>query len=134
MNVVQLITIFQMGVPSEDVPPLKLLNSKNVNHFDSQGCNLSRMKRFMKLIKILAARNGVWKPPSSWHYLNGKTVMMLWEGIWDDLQLYLLTEIQMKHGRPPLHHKSRSASLSWRTSHNKRVSKGVYKAFGIGND
>lgn len=54
MNVVQLITIFQMGVPSEDVPPLKLLNSKNVNHFDSQGCNLSRMKRFMKLIKILA--------------------------------------------------------------------------------
>jgi hypothetical protein len=40
MNVIQMITLFQMGYPAEGVCPLKLLWSDLVNHFDAEGRDL----------------------------------------------------------------------------------------------
>ena len=55
MNLIQMITLWVMGSPSERAPPLKLLllGSDAVRHFDSGGNNLSRMKRVMKAVKHL---------------------------------------------------------------------------------
>ena len=35
MNLIQMITLYQMGSPAESVPPLKLLRPADVRHFDN---------------------------------------------------------------------------------------------------
>jgi hypothetical protein len=124
MNVIQMITLFQMGNPSEGVAPLKLLKTGHVKHFDKQGTNLSRMGRFMKAVKHFALLRGVWKPQNATNYWNGETVTKLWDGVWDDLSPHLLTETKMKGDKPPSYHKSCTASLAWRTCHDKLMRKG----------
>ena len=54
MNLIQMITLYQMGSPSESVPPLKLLKPADVCHFDKSGGNLSRMAQFMEVMKHYA--------------------------------------------------------------------------------
>ena len=110
-----------MGSPADDVPPLRLLNSKNVGHFDREGMTLSRMRRFNKVVRVLASEKGVWKTPNASHYWNGRTITTMWDAIWDDLRPYFLTETQLTNGRQS-YHKSRVNSLS----HDKLKKKGVF--------
>jgi hypothetical protein len=51
MNCIQLINLWLLGAPAENVTPLKNLTSKHVLHFDDTGANLSRMWRFMEAIE-----------------------------------------------------------------------------------
>ena len=95
-----MITLWVMGSPSERVPPLKLLGSGAVRHFDRGGNNLSRMKRIMKAVKHFAILRNVWKPPDgSNNYWNGATVTKLWDGVWDDISPHLLTRTELE-GKP----------------------------------
>jgi hypothetical protein len=91
----------------------------DVRQFDKSSGNLSRMAQFMEVMKHYAVVRGVWKPHGATIYWNGETCTKLWDGVWDDISPHLLTKTQYKHGRPPSYHKSRVASLSWRTCHNK---------------
>ena len=50
MNLVQLIHLYQMGSPSEGITALRLCKSSDVNHFDKEGRNLSRMQRVMTIV------------------------------------------------------------------------------------
>ena len=122
MNLIQMITLFQMGNPADRIPPLKSLSTQDVKSFDPQGNNLSRMNRFMLAIKHFALLRGVWRPPNVQNYWNGETVTKLWDGVWDDLHPHLLTKTQLKSGRIS-HHKSRVATLAWRTCHDKLMGK-----------
>ena len=61
-----------------------------------------------------------------WQYC-GKYI---WDGIWEDLRPPLLT-VTEHDNKPPSFHKSRCASLSWRTCHDNLNKKGVFKALGI---
>jgi hypothetical protein len=56
MNVIQMITLFQMGCPAEGVCPLKLVRSDLVNHCDAGGRDLLQMKRLMKLVQHFAEK------------------------------------------------------------------------------
>jgi hypothetical protein len=56
MNMIQMITLYQMGCPSDVIPPLKVLKSGQVNHFDKEGTALSRMSRIMCVVKEYATR------------------------------------------------------------------------------
>ena len=44
---------------------------------------------------------------------------------------YLLAEAKMSNGKPISYHKSKSASLAWKTCHDKLRSKSVFKHFGV---
>jgi hypothetical protein len=62
--------------------------------------------------------------------LECETITLLWDGIFEDIMPYLLIETKMSNGKPISYHKSKSASLGWRTCHDKLHNKGVFKHFG----
>ena len=41
MNMIQMTTLYQIGSPSDGVPPLKVLGSVHVKHFDKNGNGLN---------------------------------------------------------------------------------------------
>jgi hypothetical protein len=131
MNVIQLITLYQMGCPAESVPPLRLLRANLVQHFDKDGGNLSKMRKFMALVKHYGQLRNCWRPRNAYNYWNGATVTKLWDSIWRDMGPLLLTETQLEQGRGKTYHKSRSGQLSWRTCHEKVRKLSVYKALNI---
>ncbi len=45
MNMVQMITLYQMGSPSDGVPPLMVLAAPQVKHFDKEGAALSENEK-----------------------------------------------------------------------------------------
>jgi len=127
MNMIQLITVYQMGSLSDGVPPLKLVNAGQVNHFDKEGRSLSRMRRVMAFVKQHGLEHGVWKPRNAQNYWNGMTVTKLWNGIWKDLGPYLVTETALANGTGMSLHKSHTGSLAWRICHDKLRRKGVLR-------
>jgi hypothetical protein len=58
---IQMTMLYQMGCSSDGdgVPPLKVLKSGQVNHFDKEGTALSRMRRIMCVVKEYATRRNV---------------------------------------------------------------------------
>jgi hypothetical protein len=130
MNIIQMITLYQMGSPSDGVPPLKMLSCVHVRHFDIDGNGLSRMSCIMKVVKHFAVQGGVWKPRGAINYWDGESVTKLWTAIWEDVKQYLLTPTQMRGGGVS-YHKSRSGSLSWRTCHDKFTKLGCYKLLKV---
>jgi hypothetical protein len=117
--------MWHMGNPRDGVPLLKICNSKNVGHFDKNGSILSRKKRLMDAVKLLAMPRGLWKPRNVQDsmFWNSSAVTVLWRGIWDDIKPYLLTKTKI--------YKSRAGELSWRTCHDKLYSTGLFKELGI---
>ena len=98
MNVIQMITLFQMGCPGEGVCPLKLLWSDLVNHFDAEGRDLSQMKRLMKVVQHFVEMRSVWRPRNARNFWNRATVTKLWDGIWSDLGPFFVMETMMADG------------------------------------
>lgn len=132
MNLIQMITIYQMGSPADKVTPLKYLKAPQVVHFDKHGQNLSRMRRTMCVIKHYGKLRDVWEPRNSHGpFWNGETVTRLWDEIWEDVRPFLLTNTEMGDGKPISHHKSRTAQLAWRTCHDKFSKSGVFKTLHI---
>jgi hypothetical protein len=73
---VQLIHLYQMGSPSEGITALCLCKSSDVNHFDKEGRNLSRMRRVTN---------------TGSDYWDGDTVTKVWDGVWKDFFPLLVT-------------------------------------------
>ena len=79
MNCIQLINLWLLGAPAENLTPLKNLTSKHVLHFDDTGANLSRMRRFMGVIEHYGKLRNVWKPFNAKDFWSGGTVTRLWD-------------------------------------------------------
>ena len=132
MNLVQLIHLYQMGSPSEGITALRLCKSSDVNHFDKEGRNLSRMRRVMKVVEHYARTRSVWKPLNAGSdYWDGETVTKLWDGVWKDLFPQLVTCTTYDDEREDSWHKSRVGDISWRTCHNKFLDGGVFKSLSV---
>lgn len=134
MNLQQMISMWLMGSSSEGIIALRQLNSKNVNYFDKEGANLSRMRRLMAAVEHYARLRGVWKPDKvkCSEYWNGATMTKLWEGVWFDLKPLLETVTTSKDtSKPTTKHKSRPGDLRWRSCHDKLADAGIFKGLGI---
>ncbi len=132
MNLVQLIHLYQMGSPSEGITALRLCKSSDVNHFDKEGRNLSRMRRVMMVVQHFARMRGVWKPLTAGSdYWDGETVTRVWDGVWKDLLPLLRTCTTYDDEREDSWHKSRVGDISWRTCHNKFLDGGVFKSLSV---
>ena len=59
MNLQQMISLWLLGIRSENVPPLRFLSARHVRHFDKRYHDMSSC---MKIIKRIAIMKGVWKP------------------------------------------------------------------------
>lgn len=62
MNLIQMITIIQMGSPGDGVTALMYLKVPPVVHFDKQGQGLAQMHRVMKVIIHFTKLNDVLEP------------------------------------------------------------------------
>ena len=51
MNMIHMITMYPTGSKAEGVVALRVLNSTQVNHFNKEVSNLSRMQHLMNLVK-----------------------------------------------------------------------------------
>ena len=132
MNLAQLIHLYQMGSPSEVITALHFYKSSDVNHFDKEGRNLSRMQRMMKVVEHFARTRLVWKPLTAGSdYWDGEIVTKVWDGVWKDLLPLLVTCTTYDVGREDSWHKSRVGDISWRTCHNKFLDGGVFKPFSV---
>jgi hypothetical protein len=128
LNVIQLMTLWLLGNQREKVPPLEMLESRYVNHFDRGGRSLSKMKQLMRKVKEFAEAEdsdvNVWRGPRDW---DGETVTTLWSTIWYRLDPYLRTETEIANGDEISYGKSRRGQISWRTCYNKMQLKGLFK-------
>jgi pyridoxine/pyridoxamine 5'-phosphate oxidase len=65
------------------------------------------------------------------NYWKGDTVTKLWDAVWADMGLHLVTETKLVKGQGVTYHKSRAGSLSWRTCHDKLRVKGVFEELNV---
>jgi hypothetical protein len=119
MNLQQMVTLWLMGLPSANVPPVRRLSPCNVIHFDRGARRLNCMKNCMLIIEQLGRLRGVWEPPNAKHFWNGATVSRLWDTIVPDLAPHLTTITQV--GNSVSTHKSRGLTHAWRTSAEKLI-------------
>ncbi len=76
IDLVQLIHLYQMGLPSEGITALCLCKSSDVNHLDKEVRNLSRMQHVMTVVEHFARSRSVWKPlAASSDFWDGEIVM-----------------------------------------------------------
>ena len=121
MNLKEMIDLWLVGNRAEHVPPFRFLSTKSVTHFDDNGRRLHDMKKTMEIIKKLAVKNGVWKPRNaSDDYWNSKTVIDMWNGIYNSVAPYLMT-VTKRAGQVDSTHKSRPDDQAWRTTLRKFV-------------
>ena len=117
MNLREMISLWLMGAPNDDVPPLRVLIASQVNHFDSGGRNLNRMKNVMDIVEHVGRLRGVWRPDRQPNYWNGMTVNKLWDGIEADIRPHCATVTTV--GDSISTHKTRERS--WRTDSDKLI-------------
>ena len=65
------------------------------------------MRRVMAVVKHYVLEHGVWKPWNAWNNWNGSTVTKMWNGTWNDLGPYLVTETVLVNDMGMSLHKSR---------------------------
>ena len=119
MNLKEMIDLWLVGNKNEHVPPFRVISRQQVIHFDKKGKRLNDMKAVMRIIKKMAEENGVWKPENARdNYWNSKTVMDMWNGIYDSVVPYLLT-VTKETGCADSSHKSRPDAQAWRTTLKK---------------
>ena len=127
MSVIHLINMWLLGNKKENVPPLKLLSSRNVDHLKSGPGNLSKMKQVLLQVESFGRERGLWQSNNVW---NGERVTKLWSGIWKDLDQYLRTESSSNRNdvaSAKMRDKSRKGQVSWRTCYNNMQKKGIFK-------
>ena len=121
MNLKEMIDLWLVGNRAEHVPPFRVVSTKQVGHFDKKAKRLHDMREVMQIIKKMAVDNGVWKPEGfTDDYWNGKTVIDMWNGIYDSVSPYLMT-VTKRAGQAASTHKSRPDDQSWRTTLEKMI-------------
>lgn len=127
MNIVQMMSLYLVGVRCEHVPPFRCLKAVHVKKFDTGGKRLFDMRKCMGIIEKIARRKGVWRPPNVGDgYWNGRTVQVLWDGVCDEILPHLATKTKLQNREVSLH-KSRGLSHKWRTAYRKLVAAGLDK-------
>ena len=81
MSLKSLIILWLVGVPCDQVPPLRFLKPVHVKAFDKGGKQLFNMRRVMKIVEHLGRVKKVWKPRNARNYWNGAIVTQLWDKI-----------------------------------------------------
>jgi hypothetical protein len=119
MTLIQMISLWLIGIKSDHVPPLRFVSPAHVKHFDKDAKRFHDMKNFMKFIQDLAVKKDVWRPRNMHgEYWNGVTVNRLWDGICGDLIPHLQTVTKNAEGGDS-YHKSKPLCLAWRTAFRK---------------
>ena len=110
--VIQLINMWLVGNPQENVPPLGWMLPDFFLHFDKQGRYFSKMKQVMRLVARLGRQEGVWHANhSDW---DAVSITTLWSTIWYYLDPFLRTETDKVNVKKE--DKSRKGQIIWRTS------------------
>ena len=119
MNLKEMIDLWLVGNRAEHVPPLRVVTAKQVSHFDKKSRRLHDMRQVMNIIQKMAVDKGVWKPRRAGDdYWNSKTVLDMWNGIYDTVSPYLMT-VTKRAGQADSTHKSRPDEQAWRTTLRK---------------
>lgn len=122
LTLIQLINLWLIGVKDQNVPPLAIINTHCVFHFDNNARKYSKMKQVMRFVEEFGRQRGVWKTSNVW---NGKSVTELWSAIWLDFTPYTSTITQ--HEAIPTDHKSRKGSVAFTTIYKKLEKAGNLK-------
>lgn len=123
MSLEQMVRLWLVGAPAENVPPLKFISSAHVRHFDEGSRRYHDMKAIMAVIEAVARRKGVWRPRHfEGCYWNTITLRKLWDEVLDELIPHMLT-VTEKRGQPKSTHKSKPLEQAWRTAGRKLVAK-----------
>ena len=115
MSLKSLMSLWLVGVPRDQVPPLKFLKAVHVKQFDVGVKHLFHMRRVMKIVEHLGKVRNVWKPRNPKNYWNSATVNQLWEKISPIIVPYCQTIT--KKGNKVSSHKTRKRS--WRMDADK---------------
>ena len=115
MSLKSLISLWLVGVPCDQVPPLRFLKPVHVKEFDEKGKQLFNMRRVMKIVEHLGRVKNVWKPRNARNYWNGATVNQLWDKISPIILPHCQT-VTKKGNKTPTH---KTRERSWRTDADK---------------
>ena len=61
LTLIQLINLWLIGVKDQNVPPLAIINTHCVYHFDNNARKYSKMKQVMRFVEEFGRQRGVWK-------------------------------------------------------------------------
>jgi hypothetical protein len=138
MNLLQLLDLWLVGIPAQNIPPMGKVSTQLIFHFDANGRNYSKMKQVMMFVE----RHGrmKWVFVKTW---DGGTVTTLWDTVWEDFCPFMSTQTVMSieddnTGAESAAtadaadvltslHKSRMGQVSWRTIYNKMEGQGLFK-------
>lgn len=152
MNLIQLLDLWLVGIPAENIPPMGKISTQLIFHFDAKGRTYSKMKQVMIFVERCGRMKGAFT--KKW---DGGAVTTLWDAVWEDLSPFMSTRTVMctgddntgrminsalstntattvdattdadTDGSIPLH-KSRMGQVSWRTIYNKMERQGLFKS------
>lgn len=151
MNLIQLLDLWLVGIPAENIPPMGKISTQLIFHFDAKGRNYSKMKQVMMFVERCGRIKGAFT--KKW---DGGAVTRLWDAVWEDLSPFMSTRTVMCTGddnagrminsalstntATTVHattdadtdgsislHKSRMGQVSWRTIYNKMEGQGLFK-------
>ena len=123
LTLIQLINLWLIGVKDQNVPPLALVNTHCVFHFDNNARKYSKMKQVMRFVEQFGRNRDVWKSGMVW---NGKLVTELWSGIWADFTPYTSTSSRTHDGIAS-DNKSRKGSIAFTTIYKKIEEAGMLR-------
>ena len=138
MNLLQLLDLWLVGIPAQNIPPMGKVSTQLIFHFDANGRNYSKMKQVMMFVERHGRMKGVFV--KTW---DGGTVTTLWDTVWEDFCPFMSTRTVMSieddnTGAESAAtadaadvltslHKSRMGQVSWRTIYNKMEGQGLFK-------
>ena len=123
LTLIQLINLWLIGVKEQNVPPLALVNTHCVAHFDSNARKYSKMKQVMRFVEEFGRSRGVWECGMTW---NGRLVTELWSAIWTDFTPYTSTPTRTHDGITS-DIKSRKGSIAFTTIYKKIEQAGMLR-------
>jgi len=137
VTLIHLMNLWLIGLKNDNVPPLGILDTQSVKHFDNNARQYSTFKQVMVIVERLGRERGVWlEDRKNW---DGKSVTSLWSAIWKDMYPYMstkTTKVVEDPNNPDLfvqsvsYKKSRTGQISVRSVYNKLCGAGM---FGDGN-
>ena len=137
VTLIHLMNLWLIGVKNDNVPPLGILDTQSVKHFDNNARQYSTFKQAMVVVERFGRERGVWlEDRKNW---DGKSVTALWSAIWHDMYPYMstkTTKVLEDPNNPDMlvqsvsYNKSRTGQISVRSVCNKLCGAGM---FGEGN-
>ena len=93
---IQIITLFHLGSPSDGVPSLKVILRVAMFIILTRRVEVCiGLRRVMSIIKYFGIQHGVWKPHDATNYSDSESITNLWDGICPDIGSFLVTETEM---------------------------------------